>query len=296
MMKFIKLLIASASILLFLPLTATAQNTLYAVDGAGGGGGSGSGLPSSVLYQLDPSDGSLIATIGPIGFDHVTGIAISPLTGILYGVVSDIFDSGNSFLIIINRNTGAGTVVGSTDSQLPDISFDSNGTLYAWSEFISSDPNNNDDLWTINLTTGVPTKVGECGCDTFRTGLAFDSANNLYMKLDTDLNTMDAATGLITSTVTLNSNASNMLAFDSTDTLFTGDRINQNTQFELKTINPATGATTTVGINDIPSISAIAFDTGIKASVPVPASSLQSLLALILLLGLTGLFWQRKFS
>ena len=52
---------------------------LYGADGAGGN--------LSNLYILNPADGSIISTVGPIGFS-ITGLAIDPTTGVLYGTTS----------------------------------------------------------------------------------------------------------------------------------------------------------------------------------------------------------------
>jgi hypothetical protein len=62
-----------------------AVGTLFAVDG--------SNCNPSTLYTLDPSDGSVASTIGPIEvgmtqLSHVTGIAIHPSTGVMYGIVN----------------------------------------------------------------------------------------------------------------------------------------------------------------------------------------------------------------
>ncbi len=87
---------------------------MYAVDGA-------SGQPTT-LYVLDPSNGSVLRTIGPTGFDHLTSIDVDPTTGILYGVTN-----GPDRLIRLDPTTGAGTVIGSTGAQIPDIAFDPAG-------------------------------------------------------------------------------------------------------------------------------------------------------------------------
>lgn len=50
---------------------------LYGADGAAGNS-------TTNLYILDPTTGGIVSTVGPIGF-AVTGLAIDPITGILYG-------------------------------------------------------------------------------------------------------------------------------------------------------------------------------------------------------------------
>ena len=121
-------------------------------------------------------------------------------------------------LITIDTNTGAGTVVGSTGRQIPDIAFDSTGALFGWS---ASD----DDLVTIDVHTGQTTIVGECFCSTARTGLAVDSAGTLYMKSFDTLSVMNKTTGTIVSTISIPFDQThNTLEFDRSDVLFTGRR------------------------------------------------------------------------
>src|SRR5262245_55839165 len=81
----------------------SAAETLYGADGA-------QGNPSNLLI-LDPRNGALICTIGPIGFG-VTGLAVHPITGVLFGSTGNRSPSLPGHLITINKQTGAGTDVG----------------------------------------------------------------------------------------------------------------------------------------------------------------------------------------
>ena len=81
----------------------TAQ-VLYGADGAGGNA-------ATNLYTLDPATGGIVTTVGPIGF-AVTGLAVHPTTGILYGTTGNRSPASPGFLITINTTTGAGTPVG----------------------------------------------------------------------------------------------------------------------------------------------------------------------------------------
>lgn len=83
--------------------SAATADVLYGADGAAGN-------PSN-LYILDPATGAITSTVGPIGF-AVTGLAIDPLTGILYGSTGQASPTSPGFLITINTTTGAGTIVG----------------------------------------------------------------------------------------------------------------------------------------------------------------------------------------
>jgi len=214
---------------------------MYAVDGA-------SGNPSS-LHVLDPANGSVLRTIGPTGFNHVTSIDIDPTSGIVYAVTNE-----SQQLLILDPDTGAGTVVGNTGHQIPDLAFDPAGRLYGWSESV-------DNLVSIDLDTGQATIVGGCACSTSRTGLASDSAGKLYMKSNSSLNTLNPATGAILSTVSIPSGeTNNPLEFDASDVLFTGLRTDPG--YSLRTLDPATGALGIRGSNPLGFLSGIAISGG----------------------------------
>jgi len=237
---------------LALPLCAQAE-TLYAVDGA-------SNNPSS-LYILDATDGSVVQTIGAIGFNHVVAIAFDPTTGTLYGHANDFCDFHDGGLITIDPATGAGTLVGCTGCQIPDFSFDSTGTLFGWAEFCASGVAA-DDLVTIDLNSGAVSKVGEASTNTLQTGLAFDSAESLFMKSESELYDVDPATGATTFLINLSESTQNMLAFDASDVLYTGTR---GTGFTLQTVDINTGAVTDLGGNDNDRIAGLAFQPAVTA-------------------------------
>jgi len=226
-----------------------ADGTLYAVDGARGN-------PAS-LHILDATTGGVIQTIGPTGFNHLTGIAFHPETCVLYGVTSTL-GGGFGDLITIDLDTGAGTLVGNHGAQIPDIDFDSTGTLYGWVR-VGGSGGGSDDLYTIDITTGVETLVGFSNFGTFRTGLAFDSFDNLFVKSISVLHSVDASTGLSTGVIGLSfSGLDNALAFDSNDTLYSITRTGVGAV--LSTINPGTGLVTFVfGGSNLSRLSAIAF-------------------------------------
>lgn len=119
---------------------------LYAADGAAG--------HLSSLVILNPDTGAVTSVVGPIGF-AVTGLAVHPLTGVLYGSTSNAGPSAGN-LLTIDKNTGLGTLVGSyglPGNTMPDLTFTSDGTLYGW-------PQQPNALHTINTTTGLATRVG----------------------------------------------------------------------------------------------------------------------------------------
>jgi hypothetical protein len=198
-----------------------------ACGGGGGGGGSppagptgvlfatdgGGGNVNTQLYTLNPANGQIATTIGSINFS-VTGLAIQPGSGVLYGVTTGT----NPRLITINKTTGAGSVIGSLFSGTPtgpvaDMTFTSNGTLYGWSE-------NSDDLVTINLTSGLATLVADSTLSTLGSGLAASSGNILYFTGEGaagTLMTIDRTSGTSTGSTQLSNGGTgsiNALAFN----------------------------------------------------------------------------------
>jgi len=223
---------------------SAATGSLYAISGA-------AGAPST-LYILDPATGAVVSTVGATGFSHVTAIDFHPITGVLYGVTSEGEGAGTSQLITINLLTGAGTAIGPTGlGSVPDISFDSTGTLYAWTE-------NGDDLATIDTGTGAGTVIGS-PIGTARTGLAFDSGGTLYLKDQDDLDVISTADGTLITMVSISvPSLDNALAFNGGGTLYTLERTVSG--MSLYTLQTATGTASLVGSNALADISAIAFN------------------------------------
>jgi len=121
--------------------------TLYAAAGA-------QGKPSDLLI-LNPDDGSVRCRVGPIGFG-VTGLAVNPLTGVLYGTTGNADASAPGSLIQIDKTTGAGQVIVALPSPspnmpvtFPDITFTSDGTLYG--VLYNINVTNSIDLWSVNV-------------------------------------------------------------------------------------------------------------------------------------------------
>ncbi len=267
-----------AGLLLVFCAVAQVEAGLFAVDGAGGN--------VAILYELDPTTGGVLSTIGATGFSHVTGIAFHPTTGILYGVVSN---SGQ--LITINTTTGAGTLVGTTGEQIPDIDFNSAGTLYGWSERDAAFTRS-DDLVTLDLTTGASTLVGLSNFGTSGTGLAFDSSDSLYVKRSNTLHSVDATTGLSTGSIGITGTGvgslDNILAFDNSNVMYSADRTGGGAT--LYTVDPTTGVATLVGSNSIDNLSALAFS---PAATPIPEPSTLLLFG-VGLLGVIGIGLRRQ--
>jgi|GEM_PF-3134905 len=166
---------------------ATSTATLYGIDG------NGQNPDPPNLYTLDSQTGSILTTIGAVGY-YVTGMAFDPTSGILYGTTGGNDPTHSKSLIRINTTTGAGTWLGvikdsgnTTRGPMPDISFRSDGTLYGNSA-------NDGKLYTIDLTSCngggdtncLATKVSDSVFGTSSLGIAFDNSDNLYLFSEDD--------------------------------------------------------------------------------------------------------------
>ncbi len=268
-----------------------AAQTLYGANGAGGN-------PATVLVTLNPVNGAVLSTIGPIGM-AVTGLAVHPTTGVMYGTTGGNSPVAPNSLIRINRVTGVGTLIGATGLTDPvaDISFRANGTLFGWSE-------DTDDLVTLNLTTGVATVVGPSGVGTAGSGLAFSPGGTLFFTgqgAGGALATVNPVTGLVTAgpimTNSPNGNQINALAFRGA-ILFGSDFAGGGAAgaANLITINTTTGVITDLGAT-IPGLDAIVFAAALApgAGGPlVPTMSEWALLLMALLMAATAFWAARK--
>src|SRR3954453_18261229 len=161
-----------ASVLAAFAPAASAAPVLY---GATGVGTLESGTPPpSNLYAINPDTGAA-STVGPIGF-AVTGMAVDPTSGTLYGVTAGVQLGGTPRqLITINRSSGAGTVVASIGvNEIEDIAFNNRGQLYGWNE-------TGDDLATIDKTAGTVLNIRNSGLGvTFGSAISFDRDGQLW--------------------------------------------------------------------------------------------------------------------
>jgi hypothetical protein len=253
-------------------------DTLYGADGAQG--------HSSNLYILDPSTGAVSSTVGPIGF-AVTGMAMHPMTGVLYGSTSNNSPVAPGSLIRIDKATGAGTLIGSFGFKpglgtLADITFTSDGTLYGWGSI-----NANGDLWTVNLATGAATRVGNSGEGGNNGGaLAADASDTLYLCIIEDddfLRTVNRATGVDTKVAKLDGTTDDpfsAMKFNSAGKLYAA-RLHSNpspkpSTATLVTIDKASGHITAIGPT-VDRLDAIVFACSAPVfGVPMVASILPS--------------------
>lgn len=251
-------------------------------------GATGTGSGTGTLVTIDPATGAY-TVVGPLndasGNNYrITGLAVHPTTGVLYGSSNNQSPTNPRSLVMIDPLTALVTLVGSygTPSQtMADLTFSSLGVLYGWLE--ASD----DDLYTINPVTGAAALVGESGLSTYGSGLAADSSGTLYFAGDGTggtLWTINPATGAPTPGPTLGNGPGNSgdpvaaLAFSPLGVLYGVVGSFGGTAY-LVTIDPLTGGITTIG-QTIDRLDAIAFTPG-ASEIPEPSS-----LSLLLLGGL----------
>jgi hypothetical protein len=257
-------LVALLTCLCFLPSgSAVAAERLYGAVGGNGNVGD--------LVILDPATGAVTTSVGPVGFS-VTGLAVDPADGVLYG--STGFETNpEGSLITINKDTGAGTLIGTLAGGDPaaDLTF-LDGTLYGWLERTAKD------LVTIDRSTGVATVVGDSGLTNTRgSGLAAAADGTLYYTGSDDngpLRTIDPATGLPTTGPTLDGTCGapiRALAFNEAGTLYGVRRGfgSCTTDTMLVTIDTATGHVEDVG-ETLPDLDAIVFDNFTPPPPPPP--------------------------
>ncbi len=271
---------------------------------------------SSNLHILDKSDGSSQSIVGNIGF-AVSGLAIHPQTGVMFGSVLSVDPTAPGHLITIDRETGAGTIVGSFGFSeslelgslglgpqiITDLTFDPMGRLFGWTI-----PQDND-IFQIDINTGLATRVGESGLPTptvgeesifsIGFGLEFDSSGTLYLSgfgvpegegasLTHVLHTVDPTTGSVLDELFLMGDIASIffivsLAFDEENRLFgSALGLTKGEQGEnfLINIDTGSGETTTLGELGAPPqlFPAIVFDP-----IPEPSTLALSLVGVLVL-------------
>jgi hypothetical protein len=157
---------------------------------------------TSTLFRIDRFTGAF-AEVGPMGNGiNLTsgGLAVHPLTGVMYATGTNGFQSTGLFTV--DKSSGAATLVGQAGGQccsvpfgfnMNGVGFASNGTLYANGFSLSGGDSS---LYTLNLATGAATLVGVHGVNVGRdlkySGLAFAADGALL-----SLGSFDAASGAL---------------------------------------------------------------------------------------------------
>jgi len=138
---------------------AGSQTTLYSVN------------YDNQLVTIDPQTGD-VTVISAIngGSVRINSLAVDPITGILYGGSGR--DDGNPCLYTIDRRTAQATLIGSfPDGPMRDLTFNSMGILYGWS-------NDYRELCRINKANASVTVIG--GSGSWIGGLDMDSDGTMY--------------------------------------------------------------------------------------------------------------------
>jgi IPTL-CTERM motif len=247
------------------------------------------------LFIINPATAAA-TLVGPIlvGATPVslTGLAVQPGTGVLYGSIANGSPNLANNLITINTATGAATVVGpfGIAQGTPDLAFNAAGTLFGWNRTTNS-------LVTINLATGAATNVAASGLAAFNTGGGVAvSGTTAIVAIHSSAGTLDSVnttTGVGTTGPTLAGapigGSINSMSFSPTGVLFGVNSNNSGsptTNF-LVTINSATGAVTSIGA--LPGdTDAIAFSPQAAPNGVVPTMSEWALITLALLLAGAG--------
>ena len=204
------------------------------------------------LYVVNLSNGtaSLVGAIRlpgskPIG---VTGMAVHPSTGVLYGITSEQSPNHPRALVTIDQTSGAASIVGDLGVAGSDIAFDVKGTLHVWLPVTSQ-------LGTVNLSNATVAPIGRPGPAGSPAGIAIDPNGMVYVTskgANGTLDNVDLATGALQIGPLLTgapfSTQINSMTFSPSGLLLA---VNSNggspANTRLVTINTGSGAVATIG-------------------------------------------------
>jgi len=163
--------------------------------------------------------------------------------GIMFGTAPFV-PGTNSDLYRINEQTGAATLIGSTNfAEIGGLAFNSAGVLYGYTPGA---------LYTINTSTGAATRVGLLGMNAPEGGLAFQPGTGTLFAVSSTLTdtllTINPSTGVATTVGPLGSAGRDTsgLAFSAAGVLY-GVAYRDTNADSLITINTTTGAATIIG-------------------------------------------------
>ncbi len=231
------------------------------------------------LYSVNLASGTatLVGAIRlpgakPIG---VTGMAVHPSTGVLYGITSEQSPNNPRSLVTIDPASGSAALIGELGVVGSDIAFDSKGTLYLWLQGTSQ-------LGTVNTSNASVIPVGHPGPPGSPAGIAIDPAGMVYVTskgASGTLDNVDLANGALQIGPPLTgapfSTQINSMSFSPSGLLLA---VNSNggspANTRLVTINTATGVVSAIGA--LPDdTDALAF-TGIGTNLAPTLSTMSS--------------------
>ncbi|MEM7164344.1 MAG: hypothetical protein AAF581_02715 [Planctomycetota bacterium] len=182
------------SFLFLFALPCAAQPVLYSVS-----------RDDNLLRQIQPTTGATLfsvpLTIATGTVMQANGIAVHPTTGVMYGIIRP--QGGDRQLGLIDPATGATTLIGLLGDNFAGIAFDSGGVLYGVTGDGAVQP---ESLFTIDLTTAVPTFVFALGNGSDGETIAYNTSSGLLYHASglssgaapPVFESIDLATGLIT--------------------------------------------------------------------------------------------------
>jgi hypothetical protein len=242
--------------LLFMLITAgcaSSQAALHTLYAASVRTGIASDAPiAGNLYTINLASGTatLVGAIRlppakPIG---VTGMAVHPATGVIYGITSEQSPNHSRSLVTIDPATANATLVGQLGMAGSDIAFDSQGTLYMWLPQTGQ-------LGTVDISSAAVTPIGKPGSSGSPAGIAIDGNGTVYVTpkgATGSLDTVDVKTGALRIGPKLSGapfdSQINSMAFSPSGLLLA---VNSNAgspaNTRLVTINTASGAVATIG-------------------------------------------------
>lgn len=238
------------------------------------------------LYIINQATGTIIQDIGPLNDSlnvnyPITGLAFSPITGVLYGSTGNA-GAVDARLVTINPATALVTVVGQFNAgpvnlsgkpaTMADIDFDAAGNLYGVGSI------GGPQLYSINTATGQATVIGSTGLTSTSGGGLGISPSGVFngTPTSTRFGTYNSVTGAFTNIAAPTrpvGGAYAALSYDG-NTLYGLNLGVPGTTTHLVTISPATAAVTDVGVS-VQQLDAIAF-----LQVPEPASVILASLCL----------------
>lgn len=245
------LLIAAAALATAFFTNAAVAQTLYVANIRSQAAASSPGLLSG-LYTVNLSTGSAtfsaplrVQGVKPVA---VTGLAVHPTTGLLYGITSELSPNMPRSLVTIDAASGDASPVGELAVAGSDIVFDAAGTLYMWMPLTRQ-------LAQVNIANAAVTALGAPGPQEAMGGLAIDARGVAYVTpsgANGTLDTVDLKSGRIQSGPTLSgapfAGAITAMTFTPTGMLLgVNSNVGAPAHARLVAINTATGAISTLG-------------------------------------------------